>query len=162
MGVLGLTAAWADFFTVGGFVVAVIGFGYTIYQVRKAKSAAEAAREATTEVRSRVRAVFWQQLLAQILRMISEVRREVQLARWEAASIRTNDLADLLVELQSLREQLQDLINRLREFAQDMAEKANRPSRRFSLTNWNEFLLGLQREIDRLRGPSILGEHDDY
>ena len=43
---LALAEFWTDFFAVGGFLVGVVGFGYTIYQVRKTKGAAEAAKAA--------------------------------------------------------------------------------------------------------------------
>ena len=51
--ILAMNEFWTDLYAAGGFwlgvaglLVGVLGFGYTIYQVRKTKTAAMAAREA--------------------------------------------------------------------------------------------------------------------
>src|SRR5947208_1895458 len=125
-----------DVIAILGLVIGIGGFGYTIYQVMKTQRAAEAARaaaeKAVEESRKKLLAFF----TGNAHRLTSEVRSYVQGTNWHAASLRANDLADELAQLEIADGEWLERISELRMFAHSFMEKADGKARRVIARDW--------------------------
>ena len=69
--------------TYSSLALALLGFGFTLYQLKKTKSAAEAASRASSETLSQVQRLSLVSLLPQLLRIDDEIDRAVELESTE-------------------------------------------------------------------------------
>ena len=90
----------SDTLTVWGFVVGVIGcfvglvgFGYTIYQVRKVKAAAEAAEEAAKKTLTESKTAYARFVGTYASRLLSELQRAANAKDWKLAEVRALDFS---------------------------------------------------------------------
>jgi hypothetical protein len=158
---LALSESWTDFYAITGFwlailglLVGVLGFAYTIYQVRKTQSAVAAAREASLRVLEESRASFERFVAAFAHRLMNDARAAVDTESWQLASTRASDLADLVAQLQlSGNPPVIAVVHRLREFARVFAAKAKNPGKRHAPTKWERLLQELSPVLDRLQTP---------
>jgi hypothetical protein len=162
---------WSDFYTVGGFVagvlgciVGVAGFAYTIYQVRKVKAAAEAARDAATKTLQESKASYERFVGDFGSQLLSELRRAVQDGDWKVASFRAHDLAELLASLHPSGNEEEDtarseIVREFRAFGDlfaAMDKKEKKPARlpaKSQKEKWEPLLASSHQQLDRLRRP---------
>lgn len=71
-----------DFSSLLGLVVAVIGFGYTLWQVRNARTAAEEAKKAAAETRDIVARFDTISRMAAAIHILEEIMRLHRLKAW--------------------------------------------------------------------------------
>jgi hypothetical protein len=148
-----LSSQWNDIFTVGGFIVGVFGFGYTIYQVHKVKVAALAAEEAAERTLSETKTNFRRFIASFAHRYLAEARASEEQSSWQVSALRTNDLADLLAQLPEAGSEAGVMIGTLREFGQVFANKQRDPTKRHSTRKWQALLRQLQVLLDRAQAP---------
>jgi hypothetical protein len=170
MSLLALDPFWNDLYAVAGVVigllgllVGLLGFGYTIYQVRKTKAAAQAAEEAASRVLDESRHSFRRLVAASAHRYLVEARRRVHDEEWQLAALRAEDLADQLSQLHGEDPELGSVVDAVRELAQVMMEKSKVPTRKFAQKRWNELAQVVQRKVDRLQqlfAGAAEGSHD--
>lgn len=160
MHLFALTAETSDALTVWGFVagvvgcaVGVIGFGYTIYQVRKVKAAAEAAEEAAAETLGEMRKTFRRYLAAAAHRYLAEARSCVENELWQLAALRVNDLADFLGQLPDPAGAAAQWPAKLRAFGQVFAAKHRNPKKPHSPRKWESLLKELHQLLDSVQAP---------
>ncbi|MBA4067359.1 MAG: hypothetical protein C0501_27345 [Isosphaera sp.] len=127
MPLFALDPAWNDFYTVGGFFVGLVGFGVTLWQLRKTKYAAEAAAQASRDTLAENKESYERFVGAFASRLLSELQHAVNESDWKIAKVRAHDLAELLGTLPTTGAAALDGATRtagdnLREFAQTFAE----------------------------------------
>lgn len=153
MSLIALSPGWTDFFTAGGFAVAVVGFAYTIYQVRKTKSAAEAAREAIREEQVHNRTAFQRYAASHANRLLALAIEYVDNESWEIAKIRVRDLAEYIAHLQTPSSDVTEIVEDLREHAHTLSTKARGAKRNFPVQKWRRLVNRIQRLFDQALNP---------
>jgi len=153
MPLFALAPMWNDVFTVGGFFVGVLGFGYTIRQVWKSTTAAVAAERAAEETLAELRTAFRRFIGGLAGRYLAEARSAVASESWMLASTRSNDLADMMGQAPEQATRSADLTNRLRQFAQQFAERARFPEKKVNLKKWQTLLRETQERLDDFQSP---------
>jgi hypothetical protein len=144
---------WGFVFGVVGCLIGLLGFGYTIYQVRKVKAAAEAAEEAAKETLAGSKTSYARFVGTYASRLLSELQRAANTKEWKLAEARALDLAELLGTLPSLRDPMAALVAELRVFGQKFAEIAAGGTPKFGQKKWNDVLNRLHARLDQLRAP---------
>lgn len=153
MTVFALDPFWNDFFTVGGFFVGVLGFWYTIQQVRKTTAAAVAAERAAEETLVELRTAFRRFIGGLAGRYLAEARTAVDGESWVLASTRSNDLADMMGQMPEQSVRSAEVANRLRMYAQRFAARSRDPKKRLDLAKWQSLLRGTQELLDEFQSP---------
>src|SRR5438874_3538478 len=103
-----LSPEWNDFWQVGGFVVGVIGFVVTIWQIRKTKHAFEAAEEAARITYRESKKSYERFVGDYASLLLSELQNAVNAKDWKFAGIRAIDLGGLLALLPSTGSSTED------------------------------------------------------
>ncbi len=162
MSLFALTEFWNEFCAVGGlifgllgFLVGVLGFWYTILQVRKTKDAALAAQHAA----ERAYEISYQRVRSSLTglasRFISELREFVDQRQWDLAKQRANDVAELLALFPIEDSELAELCSLLREWTHRFQRLNSGSLKKLPGVNWTKFLEKLQRKMDSFRGPFV-------
>jgi hypothetical protein len=166
MTLFALSPEASDALTVWGFVVGVIGcligvlgFGYTIYQVKKVKAAAEAAEEAATKAVADSQASYQRFVGTFGYLLASELQSATNAKDWKFASLRARDLASLLGTVVISRPPVRELIGELRSFAQKFAKRAAGENPKFSEPKWTQLLNDLHAQLDELNAPFRESSH---
>jgi len=167
MPIFALSPDWSDALTVWGFVfsvvgtaVGVLGFWYTILQVRKVKAAAEAAEAASQKVLAESKMAFTRFVGTNASRLLSELRRAVNEKDWALAEIRAHDLAEVLGTLPGERGRISGLVARLRGHGEKFAERSGDSIPKFQPRKWADLLTELHAQLDELRAPFPDESHD--
>jgi hypothetical protein len=162
MTLLALDPWWNDFYAIGGFFVGVVGFAFTIWQVRKTMHAAAAARDAAEYTLRESKDVYERFVGAYASRLMSEPQGAVNAKDWKLANIRSQDLAELLASLPATGdnetdESTTEAVKALRDFAHVFAEKMTTrekvPLSSSGHKKWKTLLQTLHTRLDQLRGP---------
>jgi hypothetical protein len=163
-----LNPAWSDFFTIAGFVLSIFGlivgiggFWIAIHQIKETKRAAEAAQEAAKKTLAESKESYERFVGAYASRLLSELQNSVNTKDWKLASIRSQDVAELVASLPATGDEINDeksneLVASLRGFAQKFAEisKVDKsPLTPANLKKWKDLVQGLHRQLDQLRAP---------
>jgi hypothetical protein len=147
-----LTDFWRDLLSLVGFGLTAAGLVYAILQIRKTKSAAEAAEEAAKRVLTESERNFQRYAAANAHRFVNEAKMHVNSQEWEKAATRLNDLADQAAQLAYTDEDWRQLADDLRTWAATCMKHA-RGKAKFPMNNWVAFSVRLQRKIDHYHGP---------
>ena len=94
-----LCNSWGSFASVAGLLISLLGFGITIWGVRRAKKAAEQAADAARQAKAKI---LTQGTLANFSSAIAVMEEIVRLQRkkeWEFVLDRHSELGRILVEL---------------------------------------------------------------
>jgi hypothetical protein len=155
-----LSEFWSAVYTAGGFWVAIIGlviaflgFGYTIHQVRKTKSAAEAAQEAAESALHEAKQTFRGFVVLHANRIVSELNGLIEAGKWESAALRADDLAEMVTYLREEPGWSNEYVDALRDSAANLRKKAKKESARFATTNWDALRKRLHAFLDRAKAP---------
>jgi hypothetical protein len=160
---------WNDFYAAGGFwlgvaggIVGLLGLAYTIYQVQKTKTAAEAARDAAKTTVAESKEAFERFVAAHAGRILSELEAAVGAAHWEVATLRARDMAEIIATLPATNNptedaKIADAVNQLREFGHTFTEFAEKEATRLqpkvAKEQWQPLLQTLHTRLDQLRAP---------
>src|SRR5439155_4912931 len=79
----------------------IVGLAYAIVQIRKTKSAADAANDAAQQVAAASERNYRQHVAALAARLLIDAKASVEAKKWEVAAVRIGDLADQLAQLAS-------------------------------------------------------------
>ena len=150
---LALSESWSDLVAIGGLILTASGFAITIAQLRKTKSAADAAREAAERASSESRQQFQNLVSSNAHTFISQVRESVDRKDWSGAARRVNDLADQMALVPQQDIEFAQLINDLRAWGSRFSRLASGDLKKFYNSRWENFFLLLQQRIDSLRAP---------
>lgn len=160
MALFALTPDASDFLALWGFVVdvvgcivGIVGFAYTIHQVRKVQAAADAARDAATRTLTESKASYERFVGAFASRLLSELQRAVFVREWEFAVLRCQDVAELLGTLPELNDRVERLVRELRIFGQKFADRNPDGVPKFAPTKWNAVVNDIHAFLDGLRAP---------
>ena len=82
--------------SVVGLVVSILGFGFTLYQVRRSRTAAETAQTMAREAIERVSSRLFFTQISDAVRLIQEVRTSCRAMDWHRAVDRCEQLRILL------------------------------------------------------------------
>jgi len=156
MNLFALSQAESDCYTLWGFyvgvvgtLVGIVGFAYTIYQVRKVQAAADAARDAATRTLVESKGSYGKFIGAFASRLVAELERAANTNDWKVAVLRVADLAELVgTAAHSVRDAV-ELAAELRAFGQ----KFGRDEPKYKRSKWDELLRKLYAEFDRLKAP---------
>src|SRR4051794_19563597 len=99
-----LEPVWLDYLcAVGGLIVGIVGFGFTIWQLRRTMHAAEAAQKAAKETLEESKEAYARFVGAFASRLVSELQHGVNSEDWKLGELRAQDLAELLATLPHTR-----------------------------------------------------------
>jgi hypothetical protein len=156
-----LTDIQRDFVSLTSLVVTVVGLFYAIVQIRKTKSAAEAAKKALMESQGN----FHRYIAGNAQRFLGEARIHIDNKEWGKAAVRISDVADQVAQfLSSDAANAQDVV-KLRDWAANCRRLASGELTKFAILKWESFSVNIQAKIDSWHGPfrGIVTEaaHDD-
>jgi hypothetical protein len=155
-----LTESWSDGVAITGLIATVAGFAITLYQLRKTKSAAEAARAAAEQAFAEGRRHLHTVVTTSTHRFVNELREMVERDQWDPAGRRANDLANQLALLPTADTEVAGFIDELRPWGQLFARLASGERKRRYNDRWAAFLVRIQRKLDSLQ-PAIPGTGDE-
>jgi hypothetical protein len=148
-----LTDFWRDVISLVGFGLTAAGLVYAILQIRKTKSAAEAAEEAAKKAVIESQRNFQRYAAGNAHRYVHEAKGHVERQEWEKAATRLNDLADQVGQLAHMDDEWRQMADALRMWAEDCTRHARGAKSRFAKNKWAAFYLSLQAKIDLYYGP---------
>jgi hypothetical protein len=90
---------WGDVCSALGVVIAIGGFAATLRQIRKSKSAAEAARESAERTRQRIEQNLAIEDISMAMQVMEEVKRLQRDGTWKTAVERYSTLVRLLAKV---------------------------------------------------------------
>jgi hypothetical protein len=94
---------WLDRINVMGVVVTLAGFTYTLFELHRAKGAAEEARHAWRQAAGEQSAEHYRYCLENAKGWLAEIKLHVIHRQWSRARFRLEDLAKQLTHIQSIR-----------------------------------------------------------
>ena len=141
-----------DIISLVSLVVSLVGFGVTIWQLRKTRSAADAAKRSAELALEESRNKFRKYVFANVLRLLSEARLHGENRVWERAAVRLNDLADQVSQLSDADEEWAELLSRLRAWNEVLLDPTRR-DKPATQKKWAELITRVQSKIDREHGP---------
>jgi hypothetical protein len=115
-----LSETWRDLVSLGSTAITLIGFALTIWQLRKTRGAAIAARDASTRAIEESRGHFRRYALANAVRCLAESKVYFEAESWRLVGLRLNDFADQVAQLASSDASWQPLLHELRVWEQLM------------------------------------------
>jgi len=131
------------------------GLIYAIAQIRKTKSAAQAAEEAAKIVLHETQKSFQKYVIALAHRFINEVKALVraQPPDWVKAAMRLSDLADQMAHTVSPAAVANSEVDEVRNWAGRFHKYAVGKLKRFPDKEWEAFLARFESRIDSLMRP---------
>src|SRR4051812_24558135 len=96
-----MSEGWRDAISIVSLIATVVGLLYAIAQIRKTKSAANAAKEAADKALAESRRSYHRFAARNARRLVSEAKIHVDNKAWALAAFRLNDLADQVAQLAS-------------------------------------------------------------
>jgi hypothetical protein len=155
-----MAESWRDGVSIVSFavgivslVVTVVGLLYAIAQIRKTKSAANAAKEAADEALAESRRSYHRYAAGNAHRLINEAKIHVENKAWVLAAFRLNDLANQVAQLASEDPAWRQLADLLRGWETACHGQARGLKKTFAVVKWGEFIRRLQAKIDDWSGP---------
>jgi hypothetical protein len=148
-----LDDGWRDIISVGSFLVTIVGFVVAFIQLHKAKSAIDAAQEATQKTLLETQQRYQRHIVSIADRFFSEVKMLVGKSIWDRASIRIGDVADQFAQAIDFDEEWAVLVNELRMWEQALSKLSINPNARFASRKWADFIVRIQQKIDQYHGP---------
>lgn len=160
--------AWALIGTIAsilGAILSVAGLAWTLVQVYKIRSAAEAARDAADEAKRQSRQAFQKYAASNCRHYISEVKDLFAARKWDLAVQRLADLVDQSIQLASASDDLSDqkewsqVVDALRVWENivrqlSAAERGDLPRPpRYQLKKWHETMSMAETRILLNLGP---------
>jgi hypothetical protein len=153
-----LAELWGDIASVLGVAIGIGGFTFTILQVRKSRTAAEAARSAARATSRQLRRI---DTLADVTRAYEYARRIMELHRassWEPAVERCHDLKALLVRTHTLNlgippeyaQKLQYAITHVSSLAAALEKQIGNRTATPNVDRWNKLLGQIADDLQRL------------
>ncbi len=97
---------WGNLASAVGLGVSVIGFGIAIYQIRRSRAAAVAAREAAQEARAALARNLTIADLTRVRERIQSIKDLHVSQQWQRAWDRYQDIRELLVEIRTRHQNL--------------------------------------------------------
>jgi hypothetical protein len=155
-----LSDGWRDVISIASLILSVLGLAatvvglwYAIDQIRKTKSAADAAKEAADEALTESRESYNRYTAANAHRLLKEVKIHVQGEVWILAAVRLADLADQVAQLANEDPEWKPFADELREWEAACQRRARGVKKRFAVDKWGEFTRRLQAQMDSWSGP---------
>jgi hypothetical protein len=146
-----MSEGWRDAVSITSLVATIVGLWYAIVQIRRTKSAANAAREAADKALAESRRSYHRYTLANAQRFIKEAKIHVENKTWALAAFRLNDLADQAAQLVGEDPEWRLFANELREWEATCQGQARGLKKTFTVLKWSEFTRRLQSLSDK--GP---------
>ena len=143
---------WRDVLTIAGLTLTLLGLAYTIYQVRRATSAADAAKNAAEATRAEARDRFRLFTGVALQGMAQEAIAYIEDEQWGKATLRLDDLAEEVSRLgddsewDSLAGGLRDAANECRGLDSGRYTKKMYPK-------WQQLLKDLRAKLSSRFGP---------
>jgi hypothetical protein len=151
-----LSDGWRDIVSVVSLVCTVLGLWWAIAQIRQAKTAAEAAREAADEALRESQKSYHKHAAGAGHRLLNQAIIYIDLDIWLTAGALLGLLAEQVALLIADDESWVDFAAEVRKWEERAKRQAKvGPSGRseFSKRNWNGFKRSLQAKIDEWSGP---------
>jgi hypothetical protein len=142
-----------DILALVGFVATIAGLAYAIIQIRKTKSAAEAARQAADVAADESRKAYRRHVGSHSHRFINEAKIHVENQAWNLAAARLSDLADQAAQLSHATPEWKAVGAEIREWESRCLRLASGAKKRFLPEKWTEFLVLVQARVDDVYGP---------
>ena len=146
--------AFGDWFSLISLVVTLLGFGFTIWQLIRVKSAADTAMIASMETRRSMLRQDVSRELAQVLQTLNEIiRMNLEVAEWRLVAQRYASARQALTK-----------IRRLEDFSDEQLSRLTSATAEFSRieSNIDKFVCRQNgREPSRVNANSALREHID-
>lgn len=148
---------WGDVASVAGLVVALIGFSVTIWTVLKSKTAAQQAKDATDELRERIRGINTISDVAEAVATMEELKRLHRAEVWPIALDRYTVLKRLLIRIHAQHRGLSNerkavLTGAITQFTriEKKIERSVQDDTRMKIAGLNEIVTVQIDEITRL------------
>lgn len=155
-----MSEGWRDILSIVSFTVGIVSLGvtvvgllYAIAQIRKTKSAVDAAKEAADEAVAESKRSYHRYAAGNAQRLIKEAKIHVDNKAWALAAFRLNDLADQVAQLASEDAAWRQLADTLRKWETACQGQARGVKKGFAVLKWSEFIRRLQAKIDEWSGP---------
>jgi hypothetical protein len=148
-----LTDSWRDIIALLSLVLTTAGLVYAIVQIRKTKSAVEAANEATTQTLAESQSRFQRYTASNANRFLNEAKIHLEHQEWEKASGRMNDVADQASLLSPLAGGWEQTAEALRTWASICESLAVKKRKKFPKPKWAAFVGTLQQRLNAIISP---------
>lgn len=99
---------WGDLCSALGMLIAIVGFGISIWQIRKTKTVAESARESAEQTRLRLDKNLAIADISAAIEVMEEIKRSQRRQDWNVALDRYGHLNRLLVKVRNEYPNLSD------------------------------------------------------
>jgi hypothetical protein len=147
-----LAEFWRDVVSLGSAIITIASLIYAIRQIRRAESAATAARSAAVETLENSRRSFQRFAPANAIRFSTEANAYVEGQMWDRAALRVGDLADQAAQLAEREQDWKVVIEELRGWEVTLKRIA-RGKAKFLPPKWDKTLRSVQMLIDAQHGP---------
>lgn len=148
-----LTDFWRDVIALLSVVLTTAGLIYAIIQIRKTKSAAEAAKESAQQTLRESQSRFQRYAAASANRFLNEAKIHVGHKDWDKASDRIYLVADQTNLLAAIAREWVGIEQELRKWATLCNRLALGESKRFP-RKWSEFVGAIQGRLNETLGPT--------
>lgn len=155
-------AIWSFIVTVIGTVGTIIGFVVAFFQLRKTRTAAQAATEAVTRAMKESQRYVVEYSLGNVAGFLTEAARCVQHDRWGEAAMRLSDVSETMSQLARTLSNhgpeaatWLEMQKQVQEWAAKFQTKAKIASTRYSHEKWVIFIGTCKSEISKHHGVLI-------
>lgn len=100
--------SFSEIASILGLVVSILGFGFTIFNVRRSRTAAVNAETAADQARESIRSYQTVSELAEAVRAMEEIKRLQRARQWPLLPDRYEQLRKLLISIKSTNTKLSD------------------------------------------------------
>jgi hypothetical protein len=145
--------------TLVGTLATLAGLVLTLLQVRKTKTAAEAAKKAVDETLDRLRAATGQYAVSMAKRRLIQVRELADNKNWMGVASRLDELAESTAQLAqtfpAASEAWMSEVGQVHEWSATFARHASRSTgpKAKELEKWTAFATAMATKFDRIHGP---------
>lgn len=155
---------FVNWLSVLGSIASLIGLPIAIWQIRKTRRVAEAARDASNRTQKIISRNLLLSDVKTCIKNLEEIQSFVRFDRYESAQIRTSDLVSYLYQIQqrtkdseqALEIEYEEMLSQLSIIREEFERKVNKSSARINNVQINTQLSLISDDLNKLIGGTIM------
>lgn len=159
-----MTSELANWITVIGSLLSLIGVGIAIWQIQKTRRVAEAAKDASDQTQKIISRNLLLSNVSTCAKNLDEIKLYIQMENYTAAQLRINDLIANLIRIQQRAENTRRIVHvdfketlaQLSIIRNDFEKKVNKKSARINKVRINEQLSKISDDLNKLIGGTMI------
>ena len=159
-----MNSEFVNWISVLGSLASLIGLPIAIWQIRKTRRVAEAAREASNQTQKTISNNLLIADVSTCTRNLEEIKSFVRIERYESALIRTTDLMSYLIQIQQrtreskqkLPIEFEEMLSQLSIIREEFEKKVIKTSARINKVQINLQLALISDDLNKLIGGTII------